>query len=596
MSIRLIDVQTLRLKSFNSQKAPPYAVLSHTWVEDEEVSFQEMCQIAEEPGHLATQKSGYRKIWETCRVSLAYGIDYAWVDTCCIDKSSSAELSEAINSMFNWYRDAAVCFAYLSDYYFLGPRHVERMREYKWFTRGWCLQELIAPKSLIFYDQAWKAFGSRHDLQALIASITRIDENVLADHAAMYSMPVARRMSWASSRVTTRVEDTAYCLLGVFDINMPMLYGEGGKAFIRLQEEIIRRFNDTSIFLFSPEVSSSAPPVRCEYPESSTGKLYRASYWGDSQFLAAQYLKELSSYRFCGMFAHSPADFHAGGDVVHKHGSRAPFDRQAFSVTNRGVQLGNQLLWYDWGKDCFIWETAFRHSNHINRMIDGAIFLRKIGRNLFARVLIPMEEEQINRARYIFHDDVCVLPHRTRLIQDQIYRTLQAVLCIKIKHDACFSVSFSGQTPINIWDESGKLFLFPENYYSTSRNSPQDDNSFTRSVQVTIKGKVFKEVNFYLRFLFRHPYPNAGEAYVLLSKYPATKYRRSYTDSEDTFDKYLKAGLDVGKLSAQSHGSFGGLSVDSHVYRETSHLMGSPIYICFLEISQSQDEDSSNRK
>ncbi|KAF4819519.1 Vegetative incompatibility protein HET-E-1 [Colletotrichum siamense] len=259
MSIRLIDVKTLRMKSFNSRKAPQYAILSHTWVEDEEVSFQEMCQIVEKHSHLAMLKSGYRKILEFCRKSISYGVDYAWVDTCCIDKSSSAELSEAINSMFRWYRDAKVCFAYLSDYSFFDSRNLENLRGCNWFTRGWCLQELIAPKHLIFYDRAWKVLGSRYDLQKLVASITRIDEDVLEDHNVMYSLPVARRMSWASQRETTRIEDIAYCLLGIFDIHMPMLYGEGERAFSRLQEEIIRRLNDTSIFLFSPYASADDP-------------------------------------------------------------------------------------------------------------------------------------------------------------------------------------------------------------------------------------------------------------------------------------------------------------------------------------------------
>ncbi|KAF3806633.1 Vegetative incompatibility protein HET-E-1 [Colletotrichum gloeosporioides] len=310
MSIRLIDVQTLRLKSFNSQKAPPYAVLSHTWVEDEEVSFQEMCQMAVEPNHPATRTSGYRKIWETCRVSLSYGLNYAWVDTCCIDKSSSAELSEAINSMFRWYRDAKVCFAYLSDYSFLGSGHAWKMKDCKWFTRGWCLQELIAPKELIFYDKDWKESGSKSELEELVAWVTRIDRAVLEDHKAMYLLPVAQRMSWASSRITTRVEDIAYCLLGIFDIHMPMLYGEGEKAFLRLQEEIIRRLNDTSVFLFSPKAPDStsfSPPEAMQISAGvdSTDETSETSKDGGLKSAAMNtYLNELSGYQFCSILQH----------------------------------------------------------------------------------------------------------------------------------------------------------------------------------------------------------------------------------------------------------------------------------------------------
>ncbi|KAH0429950.1 hypothetical protein CcaCcLH18_08095 [Colletotrichum camelliae] len=426
MSIRLIDIKTLRLKSFNSAKAPPYAILSHTWVEDEEISFQEMCQISENPNHPAANMSGYRKIEETCRLATNHGLEYAWVDTCCIDKSSSAELSEAINSMFRWYRDAKVCFAYLSDFslassdldlmmkphtdssfsndvLYISSYDLKKnsgMEGCKWFTRGWCLQELIAPKHMIFYNKAWLEVGTKSTLMECITSITRVDKNVLEDHTDMYSLPVARRMSWASGRITTRVEDIAYCLLGIFDINMPMLYGEGEKAFSRLQEEITRRFNDTSIFLFSPKKL----PAQISYsPRAATpqakGKRKpgdisltpdsKASHMTNLKLSATEYVEELSTYQFCDMFANSPADFDDCGDIVYKPGSRALFDRKAFSVTNRGVQLGEHLLWCDWGKYCFIWETAFHHSNYINHVSNGAIFLRKIGRNLFTRVLLP---------------------------------------------------------------------------------------------------------------------------------------------------------------------------------------------------------------
>ncbi|KAF4885730.1 Vegetative incompatibility protein HET-E-1 [Colletotrichum fructicola] len=275
MSIRLIEVKTMQLKLFNSPKAPGYVILSHTWVEGEEVSFQEMSQIAEGISHIAKWKSGYRKIWETCR------------------QTSSAEVTEAINSMFRWYRDAAVCIAYLSDYTCVDSSYMGDMKYCSWFTRGWCLQELIAPKYLVFYDKMWKEFGSKAGLAQLIASITRMDEPVLQDHTAMYSLPVAQRMSWASNRITTRVEDIAYCLLGIFDIHMPMLYGEGEKAFVRLQEEIIRRFNDTSIFLFSPNASELTQweDIRTWGP---TAMLEAISHHDDPELSTEGYIEESS--------------------------------------------------------------------------------------------------------------------------------------------------------------------------------------------------------------------------------------------------------------------------------------------------------------
>ncbi|OIW27820.1 hypothetical protein CONLIGDRAFT_551906, partial [Coniochaeta ligniaria NRRL 30616] len=169
------------------------------------------------------------------------GLAYVWIDTICIDKSSSAELSEAINSMFKWYRNAAICYAYLSDV----PQ--VRLEYSRWFTRGWTLQEMIAPQELRFYDANWDALGTKSDLLDRLCDITGVDTTALRGGNLRF-FSVARKMSWASRRQTTREEDIAYCLLGIFDISMPLLYGEGSKAFIRLQEQIIKEYDDESLF------------------------------------------------------------------------------------------------------------------------------------------------------------------------------------------------------------------------------------------------------------------------------------------------------------------------------------------------------------
>ncbi|RFU24403.1 hypothetical protein B7463_g11936, partial [Scytalidium lignicola] len=161
MSIRLLYTETLRLKSFIGDAIPKYAVLSHTWIEGDEVSFQEMMAIAEYPDHPAVKKSGYNKIVECCQKARSHDYLYAWIDTCCIDKTSSAELSEAINSMYNWYQKASTCYVYLSDV----PAGQDlsatdsKFRDSRWFTRGWTLQELLAPSRLIFYNQNWGIIG-----------------------------------------------------------------------------------------------------------------------------------------------------------------------------------------------------------------------------------------------------------------------------------------------------------------------------------------------------------------------------------------------------------------------------------------------------
>ncbi|ORY08191.1 hypothetical protein BCR34DRAFT_675109 [Clohesyomyces aquaticus] len=171
---------------------------------------------------------------------------------CCIDKTSSAELSEAINSMFHWYRASARCYAYLSDVDALpGSDDLPDITHSRWFTRGWTLQELLAPASVQFYSSDWTFLGSKLRLCHELSHITNIDVNVLTtgtfDHIS-----IATRLSWARSRKTTRIEDRAYCLMGIVGVDMPLLYGESERSFIRLQKEILKTSEDYSIFAWGP--------------------------------------------------------------------------------------------------------------------------------------------------------------------------------------------------------------------------------------------------------------------------------------------------------------------------------------------------------
>ncbi|KAK5198598.1 hypothetical protein LTR47_007594 [Exophiala xenobiotica] len=242
--MRLLHTKTLKLEGFGDQNIPLYAILSHTWGK-EEISLQDL-----ETGNLESRR-GFSKLKSTCCRAAADGFDYVWIDTCCIDKRSSAELSEAINSMYRWYQNATVCYAYLEDVYSNPGENSEDMdhesRESRWFTRGWTLQELIAPSILIFFNKTWEQLGTKTSMAASISSFTRIPQSILLG-GDLDQESVARRMSWASTRQTTRVEDLAYCLLGIFNINMPLLYGEGERAFVRLQEEIIKVSTDYSLF------------------------------------------------------------------------------------------------------------------------------------------------------------------------------------------------------------------------------------------------------------------------------------------------------------------------------------------------------------
>jgi hypothetical protein len=304
--MRLLNTTTLKLEEFwDSDAAPPYAILSHTW-EKQEVSFRAIENLDS-----AVQLIGFSKIQACCRQALADGYEWVWIDTCCIDKSSSAELSEAINSMFHWYKESAICYAYLADV----PSdddpqaHGSAFSKSRWFTRGWTLQELISPRGLVFFSKDWMKLGDRQSLSTQVSENTRIDTEVLTGDEPVHSKSVAQRMSWASRRSTTRMEDMAYCLLGIFDVNMPLLYGEGKKAFLRLQEEILKSSTDHSLFAW-------------------TAKEYES--FGDDHIVLG------------GLLATSPADFENSNIYVPAFSSRRT--RAPYSMTNRGLCIDLPLF------------------------------------------------------------------------------------------------------------------------------------------------------------------------------------------------------------------------------------------------------------
>ncbi|TBU57952.1 HET-domain-containing protein [Dichomitus squalens] len=261
-----------------TEYATKYAILSHTWDIEGEQSYKELRKIqkrydlkAQCPLH------GYKsppssstaspedppppcciwsdpelspKIREACRVAREAGYQYIWIDSCCIDQTSSSELTESINSMYQWYGHARECYAYLTDVPPGQDPHLpeSNFRSSRWFKRGWTLQELIAPFAVTFLSGNWTAIGSKRLLGDLVSEITGIPDEALLHEKSLDEFSVAQRLSWAAGRTTTRVEDRAYSLLGIFDINMSTLYGEGERAFRRLQEEILRRVPDQSLF------------------------------------------------------------------------------------------------------------------------------------------------------------------------------------------------------------------------------------------------------------------------------------------------------------------------------------------------------------
>ncbi|KAK1828810.1 hypothetical protein QBC39DRAFT_358387 [Podospora conica] len=382
--MRLININTLELEEFFGDRIPKYIILSHTW-EDQEISFQDynwilnyeqelrdgiidefppkqQLRVREKYTALKT-RSGYSKILNFVMLVQEYvqdpekfqylpvsslseedgsreGVDenddvvpsfnHVWIDTCCINKESSAELSEAINSMYKWYEQAMFCTAYLSDVsaIFFADRLARKIptREStesesdfprsKWFTRGWTLQELLVPSHVFFFNKDWKYIASRQEIAGRLEEITGIDKDILNPRPkgpSLSAFSVAKRMSWAARRTTTRVEDEAYCLLGLFGVNMPLLYGEGERAFQRLQHEILRTSDDQSLFV-----------------------------WG--------YRQPLGLTKVGQIFASSPRDFKG---CTRIQSARPAFPAEVvnkpFFLTNVGLHISLSLLRYPGG-------------------------------------------------------------------------------------------------------------------------------------------------------------------------------------------------------------------------------------------------------
>ncbi|KAG7284324.1 hypothetical protein NEMBOFW57_010696 [Staphylotrichum longicolle] len=270
--MRLINTRTFEVKEFIGDP-PSYAILSHMW-DDDEVTFQDMAALP-----AARKKKGFAKIEQCCKQAVRHYLDWAWVDTCCIDKSSSAELSESINSMFRWYKRARKCYAFLGDVdeapvldSKAAPAAVEQdnpsrpalvpdnlglfcvqmqLSRSRWWKRGWTLQELIAPYNVEFYNCRWEFLTSKRANKRFISATFAIPEPILDHSDSLSSVCVADRIAWAAGRKTTREEDMAYSLLGILGVNMPLLYGEGGRrAFVRLQEQTIAASEDYTLFLW----------------------------------------------------------------------------------------------------------------------------------------------------------------------------------------------------------------------------------------------------------------------------------------------------------------------------------------------------------
>ncbi|KAF5371687.1 hypothetical protein D9758_003392 [Tetrapyrgos nigripes] len=245
---RFIDTRTRKLVDFSNRPIPSYAILSHRWLAGEEVSYEEF--LAGLPQ--TKQKLGYRKIFSACKQALEDGHRYIWVDTCCINKSDCVEYRLAIGSMFSYYQNSAVCYAYLADVWKDGPGTSYLDHTFvksDWFKRGWTLQELVAPEKMIFYGWNWKFIGSKSELTDSIEHITGINAAVLQGTIPVHAVDIRERLEWIAGRETTQAADRAYCLLGILGLEMDADYSEDAdRAFQRLNAALAAKYPDFQQF------------------------------------------------------------------------------------------------------------------------------------------------------------------------------------------------------------------------------------------------------------------------------------------------------------------------------------------------------------
>lgn len=358
-----------------------FATLSHRWLDTGEPTFQDMSESQKD---MSKNPTGYAKLTNFCEKAGEYDCELAWSDTCCINKDSSAELDEAIQAMFNWYRSAAICIAYLAN----SSTTLDFAQE-PWFTRGWTLQELLAPEKMRFYGKNWEPLSedlddkhprdsatpskdeistpitpSQPDILTAITRLTEIESRDLVSFSRGIDN-VHQRLRWASRRTTTRIEDMAYSLIGIFDVSMPITYGEGQRSWFRLMEIILQQCKSWEIFVWAGEWS----PYSSAIPRSPKG--YEAFDIHNSTEL----IKALNMGKVKGIVGETPPGLR--GD-------------HAFAMTRHGLQMKLPLL-----------DVVFDHPNQ-SATIHGwtpGYLRRSESRDLHVRVTCRQRESNVETYR-----------------------------------------------------------------------------------------------------------------------------------------------------------------------------------------------------
>jgi hypothetical protein len=328
--------------------------------------------------------------------------------------------------MFRWYKNAVVCFTYLSDLP-VGPKKDLRhtLRLCHWLTRGWTLQELVASKTVEFYDEAWNLRGDKHELCELLSEITRIDEDVLRDSSLLTNIPVARRMSWASTRQTTRVEDMAYSLFGIFDIHLPLIYGEGEKAFLRLQEAIAQDNNDLSLFAWT-----------------SLDKTYRQTYRG--------------------LFARSPLDFRNCDRLLRILSPLTPTEE--YVITNKGIRLTarmNEGLSQDGEKDFLLNLDCIDSSRQQPDGMHSIVFIRLVRtphgyvRHLADTPLLVTPTAVQASAPQTIYVPKTINPAESQELNKRLGQRFH----IAIDNKTPYAIALTRQYPMHLWETEKSGFM-----------------------------------------------------------------------------------------------------------------------------------------
>ncbi|KAL6150010.1 hypothetical protein ACJQWK_02937 [Exserohilum turcicum] len=304
----------LILTDFRGKPIPPYAILSHRWG-DSEILIEDILN-----GNYKKKEEGYQKLRFCAEQAAQDGLQYFWIDTCCIDRWNNSERSKAINSMFQWYKNAARCYVFLSDVSASTSTSTESvlcrdrnvsLRQSKWFTRGWTLQELIAPASVEFFSCEGQRIGDKTSLDQLLHSITGIPLAALRNHP-LNQFSTSERMRWVSGRETTETEDMVYCLLGLLGVSMPATYGEGRESALeRLQAEVERAGRAPSIIPFARNKSFVGRELQLAELEAklfsntqttSTLAIVGPGGTGKSQLALEVAHRTLEKYKHCSVF------------------------------------------------------------------------------------------------------------------------------------------------------------------------------------------------------------------------------------------------------------------------------------------------------